>query len=103
VNISPVQPEAMKEILSEHPLCSFWGHPGTLGCVNAAFGADLTPLSARPALSLTPDLLPMLEGIAFAQCWVISPDYQPGFRPALGEEVPEAMILGWQGLKIEWI
>jgi hypothetical protein len=36
------------------------------------------------------------------ECWVLSPDYPPGFRPAIGEEVTDDKIIGWQVLKIKW-
>ncbi len=31
-----------------------------------------------------------------------SPDYTPGFRPAIGEEVTPEQISGWQILRLFW-
>src|ERR1700732_3860438 len=37
------------------------------------------------------DKLPSLDGQRFDECWVLSPEYKPGYRPGIGEEVPEGM------------
>lgn len=88
--------------LKEHPVKSFWGHANTLGAVNAWLGVDIIPETARPALSLSPEGFPKLDGVSFRQCFVLSPDYRPGFRPAIGVEVSQEDILGWQVLKLIW-
>ena len=81
---------------------SFWGHENTLAAANAFFGEDLTPKSARPALALSENLLPMLDGLEFRECWVFSPNYAEVGRPALGEEVSAVKIKSWTLLKITW-
>lgn len=79
---------------------SFWGHPSTLAAASAFAGFDLAPARERPALRLSADLLPELDGEVFRECWILSPDFTPGFRPALGEEVPLERITGWQILRL---
>ena len=44
----------------------------------------------------------MLHGEVFDTCWVVSPDYVPGFRPPIGVEVTPEQITGWQILKVIW-
>jgi hypothetical protein len=51
---------------------------------------------------LTAEGLPMLEGEVFDVCWLLSPDYEQGFRPAIGTEVGLNQIVGWHVLKLTW-
>ena len=44
----------------------------------------------------------MLEGEVFDTCWLLSPDYEQGFRPAIGTEVGLDQIAGWHVLKLTW-
>lgn len=88
--------------LKDHRVKSFWGHGNTLGAVNAWLGIDVTPETERPALSLNLEDYPQLDGEAFRQCFVLSPDYRSGYRPAIGVEVSPEDILGWQILKLTW-
>ena len=81
---------------------SFWGHLNTLQAVNQACQHDLTPRVPRPALQLDADGYPSLYGESFSECWVFSPKYADGFRPAIGEEVSLDNIRGWQVLRIKW-
>lgn len=97
--IEPQPPDAFPRGAEIH---SFWGHENTLAAANAFFGEDLTPKSARPALSLSENLLPMLDGLEFRECWVLSPNYAAVGRPALGEEVSAVKIKSWTLLKITW-
>ena len=94
--------EALLSELSGHGVKSFWGHANTLPAVNAWLGVDVTPDVARPAVSLTPELLPQLDGQVFRRCFVLSPDYRPGYRSAIGVEVGHEDVLGWQGLEMTW-
>jgi hypothetical protein len=57
----------------------------------------------RPAITLSDDNFPQLDGSTFEECWVFSPDYKAGFRPKIGQEVEEKNIIGWQVLKIRWL
>ena len=102
VRIVPADLEVLKGALSVRPVRSFWGHTNTVHVANALLGIDVTPHTERPALTLTADGLPVLEGEVFSECYVLSPDYRPGFRPALGAEVLPEDIVGWQMLRIEW-
>ena len=104
VNISPRPLSDLMEALGNADgVDSFWGHENTLSAVNGLLGIDLTPRESRPALSLDPSGLPGLYGKSYSECWIVSPDYIPGFRPAIGAEVGSDKITGWQILKMEWV
>jgi len=103
VRICPAELETLKGLLAVRPVRSFWGHANTVQVANALLGVDVTPRTERPALTLTADGLPVLDGEVFSECYVLSPDYRPGFRPALGAEVHPDDIVGWQVLRIEWV
>ena len=94
--------EELVALLQNRPVASFWGHTSTIHAANAILGIDVTPATARPPIQLSPDGLPSLDGIVFTECFALSPDYVPGFRPAIGEEVPAGKITGWQVLRILW-
>ena len=81
---------------------SFWGHENTRAIAEQLLGASLLPRMERPALSVSEKGLPMLYGDVFSECWLLSPDYQAGFRPAIGVEVLPSQIVGWQVLKLSW-
>jgi len=68
----------------------------------AVLGFDITPATARPALTLGPDGLPCLDGQIYQEVWLVSPDYEPGFRPQIGEEVSAEKISGWQILHLDF-
>lgn len=100
-----VRPRSLGDLLAalaERPYRSAWGHANTLPAAKALVGRDLTPANERPALTLSRDGFPVLDGETFDECWLLSPDYTPGFRPQVGEEVPPEKILGWQVLQLEW-
>jgi hypothetical protein len=100
--IEPAPEARLREEAQHRVVVSFWGHKNTLPRASERLGIDLTPNTDRPALTLNADGLPMLHGITFTECWVLSPEYAPGFRPAVGEEVPSEKILDWQVLRIQW-
>ncbi len=102
VTIAPAGLDALREALRLRGVASFWGHANTLEAANALLGVDVRPATERPALRLAADGRPMLDGRVFDECWVLSPDYVTGFRPAPGEEVPADKIVGWQVLRMEW-
>jgi hypothetical protein len=102
VTIAPVPLDHVRRELAAGAFVSFWGHRSTLHVANALLGVDVTPTTERPALSLTPDNLPTLDGIVCRACYVLSPDYIPGFRPQPGEQVEAEKITGWQALRMEW-
>lgn len=102
VSITPVPLATLRRALRTRQLLSFWGHANTLAAANAVLGHDLTPASERPALTLTPAGLPTLAGHTFRECWILSPNYAPGFRPNIATEVTPAQISGWQLLRLRW-
>ncbi len=102
VVIEPVSLEEYRARLSAGGWESYWGHENTLAAARAVCGVDLRPREARPAVTLDADGYPSLYGETYRECWVLSPEYEPGFRPALGEEVPAERILRWQVLVIRW-
>ncbi len=102
VRIELVGREELLASLENRQIASFWGHSNTLAAVYAWLGVDLTPKTERPALGLSNNKLPELDGVEYHACFILSPDYRPGFRPAIGIEVDAAAILGWQVLKIIW-
>lgn len=102
VRIEPRDLTDLQQALRENQFFSFWGHANTLAAANRLLGIDISPLTERPAIHLDADLYPLANGHACMTCWVLSPDYRPGFRPAIGEQVAEADIVGWQVLKINW-
>ncbi len=91
-----------RRALGKARVVSFWGHASTVRAASALAEVDLTPTHERPALSLSPENLPSLAGEIFQECWVLSPNYVPGYRPAIGEEVPAEKITGWQVLRISF-
>ena len=102
VRIEPVGRDELLATIKGRQIASFWGHSNTLAAANDWLGVDLTPKTERPALHLSDNKLPQLDGMEYQACFILSPNYRPGFRPAIGAEVDAADILGWQVLKIIW-
>jgi len=92
----------LKALLADTEVASFWGHANTRAAAESVLGVSLAPRSERPALTLSLEGLPMLDGDTFDTCWLLSPDYPEGFRPAIGVEVGLEQISGWQVLKLTW-
>lgn len=100
-----VEPRSVGELLTAmhgRPWVSAWGHENTVAAASTIACADLRPTAPRPALSLDAEKLPSLDGQSFAEVWLLSPDYTPGFRPQIGQEVPAEAILGWQVLQLSF-
>lgn len=92
-----VEPRSVGDLLTamqERSWVSAWGHENTVALASAIACADLQPATPRPALILDADLLPSLHGQSFSDVWLLSPDYQSGFRPQIGQEVPAETISG---------
>lgn len=102
VSIEPETLQHFQETLAQSCWESYWGHKNTLAAVKQFCGTDLTPKVERPALELDSNGYPCLYGQTYKECWVISPDYEPGFRPALNIEVDADQIRSWQVLLIHW-
>lgn len=100
-----VESETVSELrraLAGAAVFSFWGHANTRSAAEKVLGVSLAPRTDRPAVTLSPDARPMLDGETFDTCWLLSPDYPEGFRPAIGEEVGLGQIKGWHVLKLTW-
>lgn len=93
----------LRTALAGTRVVSFWGHENTRPAAEAVLGVSLLPRTPRPAVTLSPEKRPQLGGHDFATCWILSPDYRPGFRPAIGEEVAAEAIKGWHVLKLTWL
>lgn len=103
VIITPCAITQLQECLKGDPhIASFWGHTNTVGAASSFLGYDLTPRTARPAITLNGEALPFFEGRSYETCWILSPDYVEQFRPAIGEEVPAEKIRSWQLVRIQW-
>ncbi len=100
-----VEPRSVGDLLSAmhtRSWISAWGHDNTAAAASTIACADLRPTTPRPALSLDAESLPSLDGQSFAEVWLLSPDYQPGFRPQIGKEVTLGRITGWQVLQLSF-
>ena len=93
---------ALKEALADAEVASFWGHENTRAAAEGVLGISLAPRTERPAVTLSPEERPMLDGEEFDTCWLLSPDYPEGFRPPIGVEVSPDQIVGWHVLKLTW-
>ncbi len=93
----------LRMALVNAPVVSFWGHENTRPAAEAVLGVSLLPKTPRPAVTLSDGKCPRLGGYDFDTCWILSPDYRPGFRPAIGEEVAAGAIKGWHVLKLTWL
>lgn len=103
-NIRTLTLDDLRAELSGAKAVSFWGHENTRAAAEAILGGvSLRPESERPAISLSPDGLPTLGGRTFRSCFILAPDYRPGYRPAIGEELSPSDILGWHALRIDWL
>lgn len=102
VRIEPRPIHELITLIHQRGLASFWGHENTVAAASTILCADLRTKAARPALALSDDGSPVFEGTTFNECWILSPDYAPGFRPEIGIEVSPDKILDWQALRIRW-
>ena len=102
VSIEPFPVEKLRSQLGDSMLHSFWGHGNSLRAASLWLGADLAPQTERPVVVLSDEGLPQLDSLVFKECFVLSPDYRPGFRPAVGAEVASEDIITWTVLKITW-
>jgi hypothetical protein len=102
VVITPCSLETVRDELRARPFVSFWGHDNTLVAAHSLLGIDLKPREERPAVTLNTEQFPTLYGQVFTECLILSPNYIPGFRPKIGEEVGKEKITGWQALRIVW-
>ncbi len=103
-NVRTLSIDALRSALAEADVTSFWGHENTRAAAETILGGvSLHPASERPALTLSSDGLPSLDGRVFKTCFVLAPDYRSGYRPAIGTEPTPSDILGWHALRIDWL
>jgi len=102
VKVVEVPVAELVDALPAKRVVSFWGHENTRTAAESLLRVDLRPETPRPAITLDPVGYPSLQGGSFASCYVLSPDYRQGYRPAIGEEVGPEDIRGWHALKLEW-
>ena len=102
VTIEPRCLDEFRSVAAKSEVCSFWGHANTVAVAQQFLGIDVAPDRERPVLTLSAQGFPIFAGTVFRQCWILSPNYRPGFRPAVGEEVASRDILDWQVLLISW-
>ena len=100
VSIEPRSLTELQEQATRRRVVSFWGHVNTLAVARKILGFDPAPAGHRPALALDPLGFPCLSGLSFQEVWLLSPDYVPGFRPQIGQEVTPGQITGWQVLRL---
>jgi len=98
----PASVAELQNLLPQARVHSFWGHANTVAAASAMLGVELKPEVERPVITLNAENLPMFAGRCFSQVWLLSCNYVSSFRPAIGEEVPAAMIHSWQILRLQW-
>jgi hypothetical protein len=103
VVIEPLSDGEARDLLMGRGFVSFWGHGNTLHAAREFLGVDLAPRTSRPALTLDEANIPSLDGMSSSDVLVISPEYAPGYRPEIGQEVPIEKILGFQALLITFL
>lgn len=93
---------ALAKALTERPIFSFWRHENTLSIVNRLLGTQIPPADSGMAITLDEENYPVFHGHVFTQCWVLSPDYETGYRPEADSEAPLDKIRGWHVLRLSW-
>ncbi len=93
----------LQSLASHSEIYSFWGHENTLKSAIKVLGFDISPLFGRIPVELNDENYPVLFDIVFKECWILSPNFKENFRPKIGEEVSEDLIIGWNTLKISWL
>lgn len=102
VVITPESVPALQRAARNCRTHSYWGHPNTIRAAEETVGLKLSPSSTRPVVELNDELLPTLDGIAFTECWLVTPQFSPGYRPTVGEEVTASQVIGWHVLCMRW-
>lgn len=103
VQIDPLALDEARQVLACRKFVSFWGHENTLRVAENLLGVDLSPRSARPALTLDAENLPCLDEISSPFVLVVCPEYVAGFRPGIGTEVPPEKIRGFQSVVLNFL
>ncbi len=101
--IKPFGLEEFKAMLKNANVHSFWGHSNTLRLAEDMLKVSLDTKGIRRAVELNERNLIDFDGVEFKECYVLSPDYKKGYRPALGVETLAEDINSWSLLQITWI
>lgn len=102
VEIEEIGVGALRRVLAESEPVSYWGHENSRSAAEKVVAVSLRPAVERPAMTLDDEGFPTLDGERYTECHVLSPDYAPGFRPAIGTEVPPEAIRSWHALRLTW-
>ena len=103
VQIDKVKLSQLQKLAVNSEIYSFWGHENTLNSAIKVLGFDISPLFGRVPVELNNENFPVLFNTVFKECWILSPNFKENFRPEIGEEVSEDLIISWDTLKITWI
>jgi hypothetical protein len=101
MTVVPISMEEVKETIAGG-FASAWGHENTVTLVSGVLGVNIAPKEPRPAVILDEEKFPTLYGVKYTRIILVSPDFKPGFRPAIGEEVSADVILGWSALLLNF-
>lgn len=102
VTVIPRSVAEMKTALGDRSWASFWGHENTAAIASSILCADIRPASIRPSILVNQSGYPVLDGVPYDECWILSPIYVEGYRPAISEEVSAQSIRGWHTLQLMW-
>ncbi len=102
VEITVLDLERFKDEIVDSCIHSYWGHQNTISVAEKILGVSLKSDEFRKAIELSENDLPLFNNIEFTTCYVLSPNYNEGFRPAIGVEVEAENILSWKLLKLKW-
>lgn len=107
VQLSAIPMDAMKRVIAQREVVSFWGHDNTLALaadiLDLSDAEKIRPRTQRPPVVITPKGFPMLDGRVFHKMYVLCPQYAEGFRPRAGVEVQPCDIAGWMAQVVSWI
>ena len=98
--LTPMGREDLSALLEGKEIASFWGHQNTVALVSDYLGREIP--CRRVALSLSGDLLPSVDGEAFQEVLLLTPEYREGFRPQIGVEPTPEDIRAWGVLRVSF-
>lgn len=103
LHVEPRSLDELRNVLATRPFISCWGHADTVHQASEILRRDIRPKEERPAIHLDDDNYPLANGRQCRECWLLSPCYRPGFRPAPNNPVKARDITGWQVLQLQWV
>lgn len=102
VEVEPISMGVFHEEVKDTRVLSYWGHENTRKAAEEVAGMSLKPRTERPALHLSKENLPMLDGEVFDRCYLLSPDSCHVTRPDVGCALAADTIVGWTMLRMHW-